>query len=100
MRTLPAVVLVAAILLTAACGSGQRPMGLPPHACGMLGVGIGWRVSASSTCRSAMAVLRTYFHGTRRNASVMGYACKVQVGGGDNIRCERGLAMVYAVPNH
>jgi hypothetical protein len=47
-----------------------------------------------------MVVLRTYFHGTRRNASVMGYACKVQVGGGDNIRCERGLAMVYAVPNH
>jgi hypothetical protein len=71
------------------------------RSCGMLGVGIGWRVLASSTlsCGSGMKLMRTYFRAnTLADITVLGYACTGT--GLGRITCTRGETRVTAVANH
>jgi hypothetical protein len=110
--------LVAAVLVLAAGGiaAGVIEVRSPAHAngkapgsaqttqtrtCGILGVGIGWHISASSSvsCRSGMTLMRAYFHGSLADRRVSGYACRV-IGPGYRISCARGRATAIAIPNH
>jgi hypothetical protein len=70
------------------------------RSCGVLGVGIGWQVSASSTlsCRLARSVARGAVGGVPTKA-VFGYVCTNGQAGG-RTRCVRGGRVVIAVPNN
>jgi hypothetical protein len=78
-------------------------LGLPDaaHSCGILGVGIGWHLSASSTlsCSSARTVMRAYFEGASAGRTVLGYACASLQSGG-RLRCTSGRTVVTAIANH
>jgi hypothetical protein len=94
------VVLALVVAAVSACGSSTNRGTAPLRSCGMLGVGIGWRVSAASTmsCRSAMTLLRAYFHGPSERKTA-GYTCTTHHFGG-RIRCVRDGMVVIAVANH
>jgi hypothetical protein len=85
-----------------------RPKPMPGHvpgpplvSCGVLGVGIGWRVSVSDTlqCRFAVSVMRIYFRGHRSVRSVKFFSCRPDSHGRE-IPCTTGSASVVAVANH
>jgi len=93
-------VLALVVAAVSGCGSSANRGTAPLRSCGMLGVGIGWHVSADSTmsCRSAIALLRAYFHGPSERKTV-GYTCTtLNVSG--RIRCVREGMAVLAVANH
>jgi hypothetical protein len=72
------------------------------RSCGILGVGIGWHVSASSTmsCGSGIGLMRAYFHGSLlADRTVLGYACTSHRVGG-RVSCTRGENQVIANANH
>jgi hypothetical protein len=71
------------------------------RSCGILGVGIGWHVSASPTmsCQSGMTLMRAYFRGSLANRTVLGYACTSHRAGG-RISCARGENRSVAIANN
>lgn len=93
------VVLALVVAAVSACGSSTNRSTAPFRSCGMLSVGIGWHVSAGSamSCRSAMTLMRAYFHGPSERKTV-GYTCTSHHGG--RIRCVRDGMAVIAVANH
>jgi hypothetical protein len=114
MRRLAVIAGIAAAL--AACGGSPKspsttlsatttitktalPIGT--RSCGILGVGIGWHVSASATisCLSGMTLMRAYFHRRAADRTVLGYACASHRLGG-RISCVRGETTVTAIANN
>jgi hypothetical protein len=117
-RLLIAAVLVLAVAGTAGgviaarspAGAGGKVAGLSlpagARSCGLLGVGIGWRVWAGSTlsCRSGRTFMREYLGvaGWPAAATFRGYACTFRVlpAGVGRFSCLSGKRAVVAVSNH
>jgi len=117
-RLLVAAVVVVALAATAAGVIASRSpadasvrvagLSLPAgtRSCGYLGVGIGWRVLASSTssCQSGRTFMREYIRADKGPAptTFRGYACTfrvlpAQVG---SFSCVSGSRAVIAISNH
>jgi hypothetical protein len=82
----------------------SRPTGT--RWCGYLGLGIGWRVGASSTmsCRSGRTFMREYVRADKGPAPTRfrGYACTFRVLPSEvgSFDCASGNTRVIAVSNH
>lgn len=75
------------------------------RSCGILGVGIGWHLWASSTldCRSGRAFYRSFFRSQLPAPTTFrGYACASRVlsSGVGSFSCARGKTAVIAISNH